>query len=220
MEIDLREMTDPSLIRGSATAISPLIIDTPEMVMELKLNEALPPRRLAKEDRLNTWLFNRRLSRSWAFFTTYILDLPYETGVMGWGCHGFLHYLFPDRRKQKRGGPKDAHWHDDHRFSMIWGAYFNNFHHLKYPSDFFWSDFFDWHEAAVMFGDVDMDFRQLLRDVMDPARDTRKLRDETVSLWNKKREAQGLILRRDHHLFIYLETAAFFWELTEQEKIK
>lgn len=220
LEIDL-EMTDPTLLRASVTPISPLICDSPQEIMERGLDKALPIRRLHKDDRLNTWLFNRRLSLSWAFNTPFILDLPYETGMMAWGCYGFVGNLFPDRRKgKKRGGVRDIHWHDDHRFSFPWGCYLDNYHHLKHDSDFFWSDFFEWVECARVFGDDDQDLRLLLRYVMDPARDSRKLKDETVMLWQRKREAQGFILRRDHHLFIYLETAAFFWELTEQEKIK
>lgn len=78
--------------------------------------------------------------------------------------------------------------------------------------------FVQWDDWAAIANEIDM--YEDDPSFTDPARDSRKLKDITVMLWQNKKKAQGLILLRDHHLFIYLETAAFFWELTEQEKIK
>ncbi len=169
------DMTDPSLMRAPATAISPLIVDyvfPPTWGKEYHL----PPYRLSKEDRLNTWLFNLRLCKQWAICwkTDGVLRMP---GYNNWWSTAML---------KNRGRPQDN------------------------EPFFVQSD--DWAAIAK-----EIDMYEDDPSFTDPARDTRKLRDITVMLWNKKREAQLHIIFRDHHLFIYLETASFFWELTGED---
>lgn len=78
----------------------------------------------------------------------------------------------------------------------------------------------NWHFLGLFCPQTNWTIRGLNRVFVDPARDLRKLADETVAFWMRKLKSQSLIQKRDHDLFIYLETATFFWELTEQEKIK
>lgn len=102
----------------------------------------LPARRLSKEERLNTWLFNRRLSGEWA------------VTLCGRKKTKRLPRLSRYARQMERCGCLSCLYYLSHEWKML-----------------------------------------------DPNRDQRNLREETTDLWLKKRRAQQLILRRDHHLF-------------------
>ena len=125
----------------------------PELIAFIKVGfPEMVPRRLAKNDRLNTWLFNRRLSGEW----TSRFDFGYT--IFGHRIERKFIYRLPKTTSLSE---------DDFEcfcpiclLRLSWGY-----------------------------------------SMADPNRDQRNLREETTDLWLKKRRAQQLILRKDHHLF-------------------
>lgn len=121
--------------------------------------------RHAKDERLNTWLFNRRLSVEWS--TISILAI-WQVWIP---CFKIPGRLFSSQRLPKA----------TRVFTYEHDCVAIRSYHIRCPT-------------------CTIHLRAWYK-MPDPNRDQRSLREETTDLWLRKRRAQQLILRRDHHLF-------------------
>jgi hypothetical protein len=154
----------------------------------------LPLLRLEKEDGLNTRLFNRRLSQIWCH--------------MPWSSPGAFIFSFPQFTLP--GGPRIRGYHLDHGTynGLNQKAREGNF--LFFPSvatkqHYIWdSAGFSWFYFTNSFYVPDL-LLGIELCMEDPGRDTRKLRDLTVTLANTKKKVNVFIAKKDHHLFDFFK---------------
>ena len=138
----------------------------------------LPARRLSKEERLNTWLFNRRLSGEWAYSTaTYFLRTDWSP-----------FYAIATRPTTRRLRKEVSPYISTMSLKRVMRCYCV---HERFSTP---------RETGTE--TMKHNFLLIMSWLFcDPNRDQRHLREETTDLWLKKRRAQQLILRKDHHLF-------------------
>ncbi len=137
--------------------------------------------RHSKDERLNTWLFNRRLSGEWAYqIATYFLQTDWSPFLGIANRRGT-----PRLKKRVSPGFSDMSLRRVMRIYCLYSKRFLRQNPLATPTPTMRSNFLS--VMSWLF--------------CDPNRDQRNLREETTDLWLRKRRAQQLILRRDHHLF-------------------
>lgn len=165
------------------------------------MSSILPLIRLAKEDGLNTRLFNRRLSEEWgqrlyidslagSFFVKTPKSIKLKLRLRGY-VYNYDHFT----GKKKKHEP---YYCLDFCRMFVTRNGMIMYRFIWIDSDLSWS--------TLVSGRTQMPRTEVLEmSFVDPNRDQRKLRDNTLTLWMVKRKVNVFINIKDHHLFQFFK---------------